>query len=211
MNMLQTIVPKSTQLNADDLIGEKSRTIVITRVVVKSGEQPCEIYFEGGNVPYLPCKSMRRVLVQIWGPDANAYVGRSMTIYRDEKVQWAGQAVGGIRISHMSHLDGPRSMALTATKGKRAPHTVHPLQMESEAPPLDAKAMHNEAMKAAKTMDELDEVAQRVKVDKSLSPTDHTYLRHGYTFHQKRISQADQQQPAGELFDNGGTGMPPNH
>src|SRR5688572_4286043 len=128
MNMLQTIVPKSDQLNADDLIGQ-SLTIKVSDVRFKNGDdQPVSIHFEGDNgKPYKPCKSMRRVLVHAWGADAKNYVGRSMCLCRDPKVQWGGQAVGGIRITHLSDIDEPLTMALTATRGSRKPYTVNVL------------------------------------------------------------------------------------
>lgn len=130
MNMLQTIVPKSDQLNADDLIGQ-TLTIKVTEVRFKAGdEQPVFIHFDGdAGKPYKPCKSMRRVLVQAWGPDANKYVGRSMSLYRDPKVLWGGQAVGGIRITHLSDIEAPLTMALTATRGSRKPYTVNVLNV----------------------------------------------------------------------------------
>lgn len=126
-NMLPTIVPKSDQLNADDLIG-RSITIKITNVSIVMGDQPVALSYEGDNgKPYKPGKSMRRVLVNVWGSDANAYVGRSLTLYRDDKVSFGGMAVGGIRISHMSHIDKSVTMALTASKAIRKPFTVNPL------------------------------------------------------------------------------------
>lgn len=127
MNMLATIVPKSDQINADDLIGGP-RTIAITEVKFSGGtEQPVSMYFDGSDKAFRPCKSMCRVLVALWGSDANQYVGRSLTLYRDPGVKWGGLAVGGIRISHMSDITEPKTMALTETKGKRAPFTVKPL------------------------------------------------------------------------------------
>ena len=129
IDMTSTIVPKSDQLNADDLIGGP-RTIQIKRVTASldSPDQPVAVYFEGDNgKPYKPCKSMRRVMVQAWGPDASQYVGRSMTLYRDEKVAFGGMQVGGLRISHMSDLRGEMTFALTVTKARRAPYTVKPL------------------------------------------------------------------------------------
>ena len=132
-----TIKPKSDQLNADDLIGGPV-TIRITGVSVSEGEQPVSISFEGdGGKPFKPGKSMRRVLVNLWGPDGAAYVGRSLTLYRDEQVVFGGVEVGGIRISHMSHLQRETTMALTATKAKRKPFTVKPL---APAPAPAAKA-----------------------------------------------------------------------
>jgi hypothetical protein len=80
---------------------------------------------------------MSRVLVANWGPDAKAYVGRSLTLYRDPKVKWGGLEVGGIRISHMSNIDAPMTMALTTTRSNRQPFTVRPLVGERQAPKPD--------------------------------------------------------------------------
>lgn len=135
-DLSQTIAPKSTQLNADDLIGGP-RTILVTKVARSTEpDQPIAINFEGdGGKPYLPCKSMRRVLVTVWGNDGNAYVGRSMTLYRDDKVLFGGIAVGGIRISHMTGLEREMTLALTVTKARRAPYVVKPLRVEQAPPP----------------------------------------------------------------------------
>lgn len=134
-DMLGTIIPKSDQLNADDLLGGRTITITVTGVDITMNEQPVAIHFEGDEgKPYRPGKSMRRVLVNVWGPDANAYVGRSMTLYRDDTVKFGGLDVGGIRISHMSHMKGAITMALTATRAIRKPFTVKPL-----AAPVKAK------------------------------------------------------------------------
>jgi hypothetical protein len=133
-----TIKPKSDQLNADDLIGGPL-TIRITSVEVADGEQPVAIHYDGdGGKPYKPGKSMRRVLVNLWGPDGAAYVGRSLTLYRDEEVAFGGVAVGGIRISHMSHLARPATMALTTTKAKRKPFTVQPMAADKVAAAVSA-------------------------------------------------------------------------
>ena len=127
-DMSAVIVPKSDQINADDLLAGP-KTIRITEVNIRPGtEQPVAISFgDGDEKVWRPCKSMSRVLVAAWGPDAKVYVGRSVTLYCDPKVKWGGMEVGGIRISHMSHIDRDMVMALTATKGKRAPYTVKPL------------------------------------------------------------------------------------
>ncbi len=117
IDISQTTAPRSDQLNADDLIGGP-RTITVTRVSkMKEPDQPIAIYFEGDNgKPYKPGKSMRRVLLRIWGQDGTAYVGRRMTLYRDDAVQFGGAAVGGIRISHMSGISSAVTMALTVTR-----------------------------------------------------------------------------------------------
>lgn len=136
-NMLSTIVPKSDQLNADDLIGGRTLTIKITKVGILAGDQPVALNYKGDNgKPYKPGKSMRRVMVHIWGSDANLYIGRSMTLYRDEKIKFGGEVVGGIRISHMSHIDEPVTLPLTATRASRKPFTVQPL-LEPSLPTIE--------------------------------------------------------------------------
>lgn len=131
MNELRkTIVPKSDQLNSDDLLGG-SITVRVTKVALITGEQPVAVHLEGyDGRPFKPCKSMRRVLIHIWGDDGNAFVGRRMTLYCDPSVMFAGQKVGGIRISHMSDMKSVVEMALTATRGSKKPFTVRPLVQE---------------------------------------------------------------------------------
>ena len=131
-DMSAVIVPKSDQINADDLIGG-DLTIRITAVSVSPGqEQPVSMKFEGSAKVYRPCKSMARVMVAAWGPDSSAYVGRSLQLYRDPSVKWGGMDVGGIRIRKMTHMpdDRPMTMALTATKGSRKLYTVQPLVVQ---------------------------------------------------------------------------------
>ena len=133
-DMSPTIEAKSDQLNADDLIGGP-RTIRITKVTIIAGEQPVTVHFEGDDgKPWKPCKSMRRVMVAAWGSDAAAYIGRSLTLYRDPKVRFSGLETGGARISHMSHLERDMMLALTVTRGKKAGYTVKTLAQSGAAP-----------------------------------------------------------------------------
>lgn len=132
IDISKTVAPKSDQLNADDLIAGP-RTIVVTSVKLVSEDQPVAIHFAGDDgKPYKPCKSMRRVLVKSWGADGAQYIGKSMTIYLDESVRFGGAAVGGIRISHMSHIDKPLTMALTATRAVKKAFTVNPLSVADQ-------------------------------------------------------------------------------
>lgn len=124
---------KSDQLNADDLIGV-SRTITVTRVTGAEGDQPIAIHYENdGGKPFKPCKTIRRVLLAVWGRYANDYVGRSMTVYRDDKVTFGGLEVGGIRISHMSHIDKEMVVVVAKSKGKKAGMKILPLMVEKQA------------------------------------------------------------------------------
>lgn len=137
MDLSTTIEADSTQINADDLTGAP-RTVTVTGVSKGTADQPVNIQVaEFPERSYRPCKSMRRVLVSAWGADASKYVGRRMTLFNDPTVKWGGAAVGGVRISHLSHIDKPLTIALTETRGKRKPHRVEPLP---DAPAAQPKA-----------------------------------------------------------------------
>lgn len=138
IDLADTIIPKSDQLNADDLIAGP-RDIVV-RGVKKPGtpEQPVSIYFEGDNgKPWKPCKGMRRLLVQIWGRDGELYTGRSLRLVRDPTVTWAGAAIGGIRVAAASHLkDDEVTIPVTTSKTSRKLVTVARMvpQAQTRAP-----------------------------------------------------------------------------
>jgi len=134
IDMSRFVEAKSDQLNADDLIGSP-RTITVRKVAGNDGDQPVSIYFEGdNNKPFKPCKTIRRVLLAVWGKFAADYVGRSMTIYRDDSVTFGGLNTGGIRISHMSHIDKETVVVVMKTKGKKAGITIKPLVIEQATP-----------------------------------------------------------------------------
>lgn len=149
-DMTLTTEAKSDQINADSFPPGVSRTIKITQVDVKPGvDQPVDVHYEGmqGRV-FRPGKSMRRVMVHVWGKDSAAYVGQSMTLYTDPDVQFGGMKVGGIRISHMSGIKKPVTIALTATRANRKPFTVKPLVTEAE-PEFDQEKLLNDSDVAA--------------------------------------------------------------
>lgn len=127
-DMTQAIAAKSDQLNADDLFGS-SRTITIRAVEVRdTKDQPVSVFYEGDDgKPWKPCKSMARVLAAAWGVDSKVYIGRSLTLFREPTVKWGGIEVGGIRISHMSHISEPLLLAITLAKGSKKPYRVEPL------------------------------------------------------------------------------------
>lgn len=152
MDMTQAIIPKSDQWNADDFLSGPM-TFQIKGVKVKpSEEQPVSIEVADSHKAYRPCKSMARVLVSAWGADSSKYVGRSLTLYCDPKVKWAGMEVGGIRISHMSDISEPLTLALTATRGNKKPFTVRPIEKPKPRAPLTAE---QKIAKAAATFGEL--------------------------------------------------------
>lgn len=123
-DLRSTIVPKSDQLNAEQLLGGDI-TITVTDVRMGSEDQPVILHYANDQGrPYKPCKTMRKLLIFAWGEDGRAWVGKSMTLYNDQAVRFGGMTVGGIRISHLSHIERDISVSLTATKGKKAQHTV---------------------------------------------------------------------------------------
>lgn len=131
-DLRQTIIPKSDQLNAEQLLGGPM-TITVTDVRLgKSEEQPVVVHYEGeGGRPFLPCKTMRKVLIHAWGPDGRQWSGRSMTLYNDPAVKFGGEDVGGIRISHMTDIPSNITVSLTSTRGKKAKYSIKRLEVES--------------------------------------------------------------------------------
>lgn len=134
IDLSKTIEPSGQQLNADDLIAGP-RTITVTGASEGgSKDQPILIHYEGENGrPYKPCKSMRRLLVKMWGKDGDAYAGRALTLFCDPTVTFGPDAVGGIRISHMSHIERDETMMLTASRGKKKPYQVRKLMAKKAA------------------------------------------------------------------------------
>lgn len=144
MDIGDTILAKSDQVNAVDLAVPV--TVTVEGVEVVGGDQPVNIFLrEFPGKAYRPSKSMRRVLVKLWGPRSADYAGRRLTIYNDPSVTWAGKAVGGIRISHASHIDKPVTMSLALARGKLAPFTVQPLPEQPAPPPIPTFASEDEA------------------------------------------------------------------
>lgn len=126
MDLTDSIAPKSDQLNAEDMLAGP-RTVTITEVRKgASAEQPVDIVLAeyGPGRPFKPSKTVRRILVAAWGPEASAYAGHRMVLYRDPSVKFGGVELGGIRVSHLSHIDKPMTVSLTTTRGKRAPYKV---------------------------------------------------------------------------------------
>ena len=133
IDMAKTIQPKSDQMNYDDfLVGSKNITITgVKSSGTPTDAQPVSIHYQGDDgKPYKPCKSMRRVMVKIWGSDGLSYVGKSITLFGDPSVIFGGKKVGGIRISHMSHISSEVNVPLSASKTKRILYNIKPLKID---------------------------------------------------------------------------------
>lgn len=163
MDITETLAPKSDQLNAEDLL-TGPRTVTVEKVTKGSVEQPVDIHLvEFPGRPFKPSKTVRRIIVAAWGAEASNYTGRKMTLYRDPAVRFGGQDVGGIRISHISHIDKRITLALTVTRGKRAPFVVDPLPDGPPAMDPEAVAEFERRIAAASSIEELDAVARDLK------------------------------------------------
>jgi hypothetical protein len=129
MDLSNTIQPNSDQLDAIDLAAGP-RTFEIERISKNNAEQPVNLHLTGFPRPWRPGLSMRRVLVACWGADASQYVGRRVTLFCDPDVVFGGLAVGGTRISALSHIDKPKKVPLLVSRGKSAIFVVQPLKEE---------------------------------------------------------------------------------
>ena len=156
MDVSKAIEPKSDQQNADSLLtGPRTIKIRDIKYDPAAEAQKLWLYFDGDDdKPWKPCKTSARCLVQVWGADANKWIGLSCTIYCDPEVVFGGARVGGIRISHMEGLTQPRTLSLTKTRGKKGATVIKPLEVTKAAdkPPTVDRADLQRQSDAAKEM-----------------------------------------------------------
>lgn len=170
MDLTESIAPKSDQLNAEDLLSGP-RTFTIESVTEGNPEQPVNVHLvELPGRAYRPSKSMRRIMVAAWGKDTTVFAGRRLTLFRNPEIKFGGLQVGGIEISHMSHLDKPLTVALAVSKGKRKSFSVKPL-VEAAPPPPAPKVDWDLLIQKAKSVDDLRDLwteAQNAGADKAV-------------------------------------------
>lgn len=121
---------KSDQLNSCDIMGGP----LVSKIVdVKAGnsDQPVAIVIDSWPQPWKPSKTSLRVLCACWGNDPSQWIGRYVVLYCDETVTWGGEAIGGIRASHLSHIDGQKKVAVNIKKGKKGMQIVDPYYPDS--------------------------------------------------------------------------------
>lgn len=143
MDVSETILAKSDQINAIDLV----EPVIVTVTDVKAGpaDQPVHIITDkyGPERPFKPSKTVRRDLAKAWGVEAKAWIGRSMELYNEPTVKWAGKPVGGIRVSALSHIPNPIQTAHTITRGQYTEVTIRVLETPApdESAVVDALAV----------------------------------------------------------------------
>lgn len=164
---MEALAPRSDQLNADDLIaGPRVIKITAARTIRDGREVKLVINFEGDNgKPWKPCKTMGRAMVMVWGiTEPEQFAGKSVRLYRDPSVTFGAMGeVGGIRISHMSHISGKKVVKLTVSQGKKANFEFSPLVTEVKLEPID------QARNAIANAPDL-EALKNVWLSKSMAP-----------------------------------------
>lgn len=166
-----TIIPKSDQLNAEQLLGGPITITVSDVRVSDSGEQPVVVHYEGENGrPFKPCKTMRKVLIHAWGTDGRKWIGRSMTLYNDPSVKFGGDDVGGIRISHMSDIERDVKVSLTSTRGKKAKYEIK--RLDSRSQQKQAAVTLKEVLNAIDSASDPEDMQAAAKLAAKLSSDD---------------------------------------
>lgn len=138
--MRVTIEKKTDQLNYEDFLGGVTRVVTIAGVKAGTKEQQYDIAIEGDKRVWRPAVTVLKILVAAWGDDATEWVGRRAELYGDPAVTFGREVVGGIRVSRVSHIDGPVTANLTETRGKRKKHTVEPLPDAPAQPAAPSEA-----------------------------------------------------------------------
>ena len=166
-SLSKAIIPKSDQMNADDLIGGPKTIEIVNVKVLDTSEQSVHVNYKGGEgKPWKPCKGMCRVMVAAWGDEGDDYTGRKITLFCNPKVKWGGAEAGGIQISHMSNLkdNKPLKLMLTISRGKRSPFTVSPI-IETPKTVLTDDVFDGFCadMANAETMPELAKIGKRIR------------------------------------------------
>lgn len=147
-DVTDTLAPNSDQIDAIDLHHSGPRTFTVERTVVSKADQPISIHVRELDRVYRPSKNMRRVLADCWGLDSAQWVAHRFTLYNDPEVTFGRDKTGGVRISHVSHIDGPRKVPIILTRGKSGLWTVDPIPQAAPAqaaPPLNIATATDEA------------------------------------------------------------------
>lgn len=138
-DIAHTLVAKSDQLNAADIIGTE-KLLTITKVDVKSGDQPVTIHYEGENGrPWKPALTARRILSALWGTESDKWVGHTVAVHNDLTVVYAGEEVGGVRPHAATGIETTQIIKLKEKRGpKPKTFTIQPLRLDKSGPKTKA-------------------------------------------------------------------------
>lgn len=133
MDITDALAPNSDQLDAIELVNPRTFTIDAgSGLGQREGKTVAEIRLVDFPRVWRPSKGMLDVLAACWGTDAKAWVGHRVTVYNDPDVMFGRDKVGGVRISHLSHIDAARSVKIRASgAGRTQMWKVQPLPDEN--------------------------------------------------------------------------------
>lgn len=133
LDMTPVLIAKSDQINGPDLIGGP-RNVKIAGVRLTGKDQATEIIIENDDKLWRPCKTVVRLLARAWGNDGNQWIGKSAQLFYDADVRYGKEKPGGVRVSHLSHLNGELTVCLQVRKGVVKEYTIKPLQQRANTP-----------------------------------------------------------------------------
>lgn len=128
MDISTTVQSNSDQLTAEDL-KSGPRILTVSRVVPGPDEKrKVAIYYqEDSKHPFLPCLSMRRILLELWGRDSKEYVGRGIEVFCDMSVSFNG-IKGGVRIKSLSHINGRKNVTVMGSGRRPVTYAIEELK-----------------------------------------------------------------------------------
>lgn len=134
MDISTALIAKSDQINAADLSG--SPVVAIIKDVRKGDTaKPVIVDLEGmDGRPWKPSKGMLRVIASAWGTESEAWVGRSVKLANNPEVIYAGEAVGGVEVVAMSHIDKAFTIPVRISQKKVKQHHVEVLAEPATEP-----------------------------------------------------------------------------
>lgn len=156
MDITDALAPTSDQLDAIELVEPRTFTIAPGgRLGNREGKTVAEVALADFPRVWRPSKGMLDVLAKVWGKNGSEWVGRSLTLYNDPEVTFGKDKVGGIRISHMTHIDKPQTVMIRGRGRGARPikWQVQPLVVADVAPEQPSPTAEDVA--SATTEDEL--------------------------------------------------------
>lgn len=129
MDITEALAPTSDQLDAIELVEPRTFTIDSgSRLGKRDNKTVAEIRLVELDRVWRPSKGMLDLLAACWGTKGTEWVGRQVTVYNDPDVMFGKERRGGVRISHLSHIDGPRDVTIRAAgAGRKQTWHVEPL------------------------------------------------------------------------------------
>ena len=133
------IQPRSDQLNYEDFVsGPAVLTIERTEDYRDDKGQPrVAIHMvERPGRPFKASATNLRLIAIAWGDDDTDWPGRRVQLSADPTVTFGGRAVGGIRVTALSHLPQRFTAKLSVTRGKKQEFPVEVLEDAPSIPPI---------------------------------------------------------------------------